>query len=746
MRDVVTLDAAPVETGGLTEVGNFTIRADAKAFRVLIDSLYSNKPLAIIRELSSNAYDSHVLAGIMERPIKWQLPTRWDDAFSVRDYGVSLTHEQVMGIYTTVFASSKEDSNTQVGKFGLGSKTPFSYTDSFTVTAILAGEKRLYNCYMDAGLPKIALMIMEPTDEEQGLEVRFSVRADDVASFHAAAKRVALGLPVLPVNNIDLTTPERAVIFEGAGWQVVKQDRYEGLTGAMVRQGCVLYPVDAQALHNVRRCEALDVLAETAIIVDMPIGSVDITPSRESLSYDPTTCENLLSRFDGILDEVTNKMIADVRNAPSRFAATRIRNSILAGIQNYRLQEHLKKVARWRGRVVQPAISVSEANLKSLRRRGIDLHSISHRPDGWSGRHRYRSQSSRRHAVVMRGAWNNIDPNRMPTFIYYTPSDTPKHLTYRLAAADLSCQGETVLLPNYTPGCAAEKFLIAALGRPDEPLVFKNLMEFAFDKPVAGPGGLPDVKEMDDDGNFVSCETPEEDAEDIFYVHTYKGLPRKGLVEQARDTLTDIWGTMKRIGLVSAEAKLIGIPASRKDIANAIPEDWMDFYAVVGDLITAQFDPELASRGQAAVSVKSESNRFLDFLEMVHQVGRPTHDDTSLFRSIGAEFKRNLAEEAAGGAFQIALVSLIRKVFDTSLVPAKLAGFDMAPHVTRLHAGLRQVKKTYPLLEFLVREASYISSKDKRDFDTVVDYVDMIDAQENARRAETALCDAFSVD
>jgi hypothetical protein len=741
MRDVVTLDAAPVETGGLSEVGTFSMLANGKAFKILIDGIYANKPLAITRELWTNAFDSHAQAGIADRPFKAQLPTKWDDTFSVRDYGVSLTHEKVMGLYTTVFASSKEDTNSQVGKFGLGSKTPFAYTDSFAVTAILAGEKRLYNCYMDTdGIPKIALLITEPTDEEQGLEVSFSVRETDIDAFHRAARQVALGFDVIPVNNIELTKVETETLFEGAGWKVMKRGAYgNGVQGAVVRQGCVLYPIDANALNAVRQCEALSVLGREAIVIDMPIGSVDITPSRESLSYDPTTCKNLLDRLDGILTEVVEKMTAKIKDAPTMFAAIKARREILASINEHGLKNYIERTTLWRGRLVHGSISLTSEAIESLRRRGLDLHDLNHY------RTRRGRTGQRRIAERLRRGVS-IDPSNMPTFVYYN-GETPKYLSYRLAAADRATIGPVYILPDFTPGGTVDKFLHVALGRPDEDLKFANLLDFQFDKPTSiRSGSLPSVTELVN-GTFESCSTPAEGAENVFFVHTYKGDPKKGEHIASLSNLTTLWTSLKKLGVLTADATLIGIPASRKDIAKSIPEEWQHFYDVVGDLVTGGFDPVAASKGLAATQVKNRgTTEFLTVLELTRQHGPKPADADSLFLTAGADFTECVEELGAHTALHVALAELIRYALTPEAAQVQLAGVDPAPYVEQLDAMVERVRVSYPLIDFLARESRWLSSRNTDDYATVIDYVNLVDARENARRAENALCDAFPVD
>ena len=151
------------------EIGEFRIRNSAKAFNILSSGLYANKIRAIIRELSCNAIDSHVAANRSDVPFDVHLPNTLEPWFAIRDYGTGLSHEQVTSIYTTYFESTKTDSNDFIGALGLGSKSPFSYTDNFTVTAIKDGVKGIYTAFInDQGVPSIALMTTEQTTEQIG--------------------------------------------------------------------------------------------------------------------------------------------------------------------------------------------------------------------------------------------------------------------------------------------------------------------------------------------------------------------------------------------------------------------------------------------------------------------------------------------------------------------------------------------------------------------------------------------------
>jgi len=169
------IDNEPV-LSNVGEVGEFRIRNSAKAFSILSSGLYANKVRAIIREYSCNAVDSHVEAGRADTPFDVHLPNSLEPWFAVRDYGVGLDEQQVRNIFTTYFESTKTATDELIGGLGLGSKSAFSYTDNFTIVAVKAGIKRVFTAFInDQGVPSIAPMGEEASNEPNGVEIRFAV-------------------------------------------------------------------------------------------------------------------------------------------------------------------------------------------------------------------------------------------------------------------------------------------------------------------------------------------------------------------------------------------------------------------------------------------------------------------------------------------------------------------------------------------------------------------------------------------
>ena len=281
------------------EQNAFTIKANSKAFHTLISGLYADKIQSITREIWSNALDSHIAAGCPNIPFEVTFPSIFEPTFRVRDYGVGLAHKDVMGLYTTVFESTKENTNSQVGSFGLGSKSPFAYTDTFSVISVKNGEKNYYTALLNEDrIPTITHLHSEIVDEPNGVEVSFPVHKGDVHAFREAANKVSLGFDVKPIVKDGPT-------FK---WPSDYSDHF--YNGVYVKMGCVIYPVDVKVLKEAiasgnYESEGLEqefieqARSQTLNIFEVPIGSIEVSVSREALSYgrNEPTIPTLIKKF-----------------------------------------------------------------------------------------------------------------------------------------------------------------------------------------------------------------------------------------------------------------------------------------------------------------------------------------------------------------------------------------------------------------------------------------------------------------
>ena len=104
-----------------------------KAYMALSNTLYSDKLLAIVRELVSNAIDASINAKT-EKPVLVHYETiNNEDYFFVQDFGTGITLDSFFNIYSNYMNSDKTSDVNANGGFGIGGKTPFIYTDNFYI-------------------------------------------------------------------------------------------------------------------------------------------------------------------------------------------------------------------------------------------------------------------------------------------------------------------------------------------------------------------------------------------------------------------------------------------------------------------------------------------------------------------------------------------------------------------------------------------------------------------------------------
>jgi len=292
------LTSAPQDQAVLSnvgQIGEFRIRNSAKAFNILSSGLYANKIRAIIRELSCNAVDSHVAAGKKDTPFDIHLPNSLEPWFSIRDYGTGLSHEQVTNIYTTYFESTKTESNEFIGALGLGSKSPFSYTDNFTVTAVKNGIKGVYTAFINEhGVPSIAKMMEEETTDPAGVEVKFSVNDRyDFNKFHDEARTVYKYFKQRPVVS-------GVTDFKFSEPNYVDKDIVPGVhvkegNNCVAIMGNIAYPID---VPNPKDLGDLAMLLSCGLVMEFDIGELDFQASREGLSYIPQTIDAIKRKLE----------------------------------------------------------------------------------------------------------------------------------------------------------------------------------------------------------------------------------------------------------------------------------------------------------------------------------------------------------------------------------------------------------------------------------------------------------------
>lgn len=308
-----------VTSHGIISTSKYKINATAKSFKILYSSPYKNKIRAVIRELSCNAYDSHVAANKKEMPFQIHCPSVLEPYFSVKDFGTGLSKKLIEELYVTYFLSTKDASNEFVGALGIGSKSPYAYTDSYTIVSNYDLMKYTYIAAIgEDGEPSCNLVSEIKTDEPNGLEVIVPVQPQDFKTFEKEIINVLKWFAVKPNTNseLDLTLPKPFLSF--SSWNLHSSQ----IVDSGVIMGGVFYPIDTAQL----KYDIFNIFNKhnKKLVINADIGDVDITVGREELSYDKNTISWLNEKIIKIRNEYIEYVNNLITNAPTLMEALKI--------------------------------------------------------------------------------------------------------------------------------------------------------------------------------------------------------------------------------------------------------------------------------------------------------------------------------------------------------------------------------------------------------------------------------------
>jgi hypothetical protein len=347
-----------VHSAGINSTNQFSIAQTSKMFKILSDSLYSDKVMAVIRELATNAYDSHISAG-NKNPFLVKLPTSADPNFTVRDYGTGLSQADMESLYTTYGASNKNNSNDFVGCLGLGSKSPFAYTKSFTTTSYFDGKQYTYIAAIDdSGVPTLNLIHSCDTSEPNGLEISFAVKQHDFHEFSQKAVRIFHYFKMKPIIsggvtwNFEQEYSSRNVVIDGEGWRVCRlnnqlfpNQHHRINSGVVAIMGNIAYPVQTEHLIGEEKAETPDHIAKwnrafnkadiaswksfvgeiihqnLYLELDFGIGELEMDVSREGLQYTKGVIKALRDKTQDIFLELKQNFSDKIATAKTKVEA-----------------------------------------------------------------------------------------------------------------------------------------------------------------------------------------------------------------------------------------------------------------------------------------------------------------------------------------------------------------------------------------------------------------------------------------
>lgn len=314
-----------VQSFGEISKKKISISANAKAYRLIFGQIYPDIIKAIVRELFTNAWDSQKVANNLETPIDIHLPSKWEPYFGIRDYGTGMTPDVIDKIYSNVFESSKDQSNDEAGMFGMGSKTPLGYVDTFSIVSYVNGTYWYYDIHMDdSGSAVISLKATGETTEPNGVDVQVAVLEKDFEFFNTHVQHFAYGANT-PINvNREKFLNIRKIFKEGNGWYLYEKSDKKAQETVHIRMGCVLYALRWNYIEkkiDYYEKNKIQNLLSKPFVLDYPIGTFAVTGSREDIIYNDESCKLIVDRLSEIAETMAIDSAIDIQNSNSYYDA-----------------------------------------------------------------------------------------------------------------------------------------------------------------------------------------------------------------------------------------------------------------------------------------------------------------------------------------------------------------------------------------------------------------------------------------
>lgn len=314
-----------------------------KLGHILTSGLYSDPLTGVIREVLSNAWDAHNRARELgrnpPRPIEVYIDKN-TSSLVVSDCGTGVDPMLVPDLVLSLGGSDKDQSNREIGGWGLGFKSPYALASQWNFENRWNGRLTVYLCHMQDLKLSYSVIAEDDTDLPDGMTIRVPIKPDEhnralmLARYFARwfnASSPGYSEQILVDNELIVGIP-----WQDDGWTRLPSgysyrffDRQSGdehaplspfwprnswmenqrgrAQGAMLLVGGVPYVAKDNG--------ATDSIWVHGLAVRCPIGSVDVTPSRDTLRQTERTKRAIAEAANLVEADIVRNLLARVRCA-----------------------------------------------------------------------------------------------------------------------------------------------------------------------------------------------------------------------------------------------------------------------------------------------------------------------------------------------------------------------------------------------------------------------------------------------
>lgn len=271
---------------------------------LLSSNLYSNPERSFIREIVSNAWDSHVEAKTTDIPVIIKFTS---DSVTIRDYGTGLSPERFNEVYRNIGSSTKRESNDYHGAFGIGHLSPFACSSTVYITSYYNGKAYHYiGSKVNNTIAYHQVNICDTT-EKNGVEITLK-NVTNIPLYHEGLENILFFPNVYVDNSYKNNSTFYTRSFENFNNVKVKRFKYfAAASKSCVHKlllGNVLYPLDDTKVISDNNKSFIRRIQATGIVIKFDIGELSITPNRESIIYTEKTTKLINDRIKEAQEEL----------------------------------------------------------------------------------------------------------------------------------------------------------------------------------------------------------------------------------------------------------------------------------------------------------------------------------------------------------------------------------------------------------------------------------------------------------
>lgn len=287
---------------------------------ILRNRLYEHKIQTLAQEYICNARDAMRECG-KGNDFEVTCPTSLNPVFKVRDFGPGISPDRMANVFIKYGSSTKRNSNNQTGGFGIGAKSAWSYTDSFTITTFIDGVKRVYVAHIGVNNQGRLDHVSEgPTSEKNGTEIQIPVGRYDIQEFRNAIYRAVYfwaDQPKLRGGDTEVPTHDGGLRINDIV-EVIDSNMVPSFVGGPTYYNPMLavidgvpYPINQKLFEKCKKLKELKELNNKGVILHFGNGIVEVSASRESIADSPASIQGLDSLATKAIVAIKTKITSD---------------------------------------------------------------------------------------------------------------------------------------------------------------------------------------------------------------------------------------------------------------------------------------------------------------------------------------------------------------------------------------------------------------------------------------------------